>query len=171
MTRIEDLFTAQEYRRAPEAAAWDPFAQDDVLHDTQLLDARVCPTANRAALLFDMRTASYFPTGNAALVVVRGLQAFHWTGAAQSLPLMAFSVMSSRMSAVSGGGLRMDLEFFPDGEFSVSGERADFYLLEVRGISEAPPNYVDSRLDEVRHALPWWDGDCTVLQSTSTNTG
>ncbi|MYW19935.1 hypothetical protein GT039_31265, partial [Streptomyces sp. SID2955] len=98
MTRIEDLFTAQEYRRAPEAAAWDPFAQDDVLHDTQLLDARVCPTANRAALLFDMRTASYFPTGNAALVVVRGLQAFHWTGAAQSLPLMAFSVMSSRIS-------------------------------------------------------------------------
>lgn len=168
VNRIENLFTSHEYRQAPGGISIDPLKEQDALEDTQLLDSRVCPTANRAALLFDMRTASHYPTGNAALLVIRGLRSFRWGGASQSQPLMAFSVVSSRPT-VSNGGLELDLEFFPDGEFSVRGDRWEFYLLEALGISEAPPSYPDNHLDQVLSGLPWWDSACTVLESCSTS--
>ncbi|TGN78024.1 hypothetical protein E5083_12545 [Streptomyces bauhiniae] len=76
MLRIEDLFTSEEHREAPQPADRDPLREPDALFDAQLLDARVCPTANRAALLFDTRTAEWFPDGNAALLVVHGLKSF-----------------------------------------------------------------------------------------------
>ncbi|WP_329127184.1 hypothetical protein [Streptomyces sp. NBC_01465] len=169
MTLIEKLFTSQDSYPATGPSSWDPLKEDDALEDVQFLDSRVCPTANRAALLFEMRTASHYPTGNAALLVVRGLQAFHWQGSPQSQNLMAFTVVSSRPARTPDNGLRLDLEFFPDGEFSVSGEHADFYLLEAPGITGAPPNYSGHHLDQVRNGLPWWDSPCTVLQSSTTS--
>ncbi|MFD9039310.1 MULTISPECIES: hypothetical protein [Streptomyces] len=169
MTLMDYFFTSQDYRPAPEVVDWDPLKEQDALQDAQLLDCRVCPTANRAALLFDMRTASYYPTGNSALLVVRGLRSFHWSGEPQQQKLMAFSVMSSRPSRVVDGGLRLELQFFPGGDQSVSGDHADFYLLEAHGIPEAPPIYPGHDLDQVRHDLPSWNSDCTVLQSTTTS--
>ncbi|MFD3442597.1 hypothetical protein ACFWU3_34490 [Streptomyces sp. NPDC058685] len=167
MTLIEDLFTSQDYHQALESIEWDPLRETDSLEDTQLLDSRLCPTANRAALLFDMRTAMYHPTGNAGLLVIRGLQSFHWSGAAQTLDLMAFTAVSSRPSAADGG-FRLGLDFFPDGNLSVSGEHADFYLLEAHALPEAPPNYTDRHLEQVRYGLPRWDSECTVLQSSTS---
>ncbi|GAA2312678.1 hypothetical protein GCM10010234_66730 [Streptomyces hawaiiensis] len=168
MTLVEELFTSQDYRRAPEPIGWDPLKEPDALDDAQLLDCRVCPTANRAALLFDMRGALFYPTGNSALLVVRGLQSFHWSGATQEQKLMAFSVTSSRPSGADADRFLLELEFFPDGESSVSGASADFYLLDAHGISEAPPSYPGHDLDQVRHDLPSWNSDCTLLQSATT---
>ncbi|MGW0362509.1 hypothetical protein [Streptomyces sp. NPDC002990] len=169
MTIVENLFTSQDYHQAPEPIGWDPLKEQDALDEAQLLDCRVCPTANRAALLFEMRSALQYRTGNAALLVVRGLQSFHWSGAPQQHKLMAFTVSSSRPSRTTDGGFRMELEFFPDGKQSVSGDRADFYLLEAHGIPEGPPNYLGRDLDQVRHELPWWNSDCTVLQSSTSS--
>ncbi|WP_185993053.1 hypothetical protein [Streptomyces sp. 130] len=169
MRRVENLFTSQEFSSTSEAIDWDPFKEDDALEDAQLLDSRVCPTANRAALLFDMRTASYYPSGNSALLVVRGLRSFHWSGMPQSQKLMAFTAVSSRPHEIANEGFRLELEFFPDGILSVSGERADFYLLEAHDLPEAPPSYPDLVLDQVRHGLPWWDSACTVLASSSAS--
>ncbi|MFC9133479.1 hypothetical protein ACFT4A_42495 [Streptomyces sp. NPDC057099] len=168
MTLVEELFTSQDYRRAPEPIGWDPLKEPDALDDAQLLDCRVCPTANRAALLFDMRGALFYPTGNSALLVVRGVQSFHWSGAPQENKLMAFSVTSSRPSGADAEGFRLELEFFPDGEVAVSGVSADFYLLDAHGISEAPPSYPGHELDQVRHDLPSWTSGCTLLQSATT---
>ncbi|MFF8679378.1 hypothetical protein ACF07F_15855 [Streptomyces sp. NPDC015237] len=165
---MEDLFTSQNYSPASEPVGWDPLREQDALQDAQLLDCRVCPTANRAALLFDMRTASYYPTGNSALLVVSGLQSFHWSGSSQQQKLMAFSVTSSRVFGSTGDGWRVDLEFFPDGTHYVRGKHADFYLLEAHGIPEAPPGYPGRELDQVRHELPSWNSDCTVLESATT---
>ncbi|MEV6439829.1 hypothetical protein [Streptomyces anulatus] len=169
MTSIEEIFTRQDPFRSSEPIVCDPFTQDDALFDTQLLDCRVCPTSNRAALLLDMRTAEWFPMGNAAILVVHGLQSFHWAGSSTGQPLMAFSVQDSKPS-VAAGRFRLDLEFFPDGNLSVVGGRADFYLLEVHGIPQAPPNYTERNLDQVRYGLPWWNSPCTMLQSSTTGT-
>ncbi|WNZ09096.1 hypothetical protein [Streptomyces sp. 11x1] len=167
MILMDNIFTSQYYRPAAESVGWDPLKEPDALEDAQLLDCRVCPTVNRAALLFEMRTASYYPTGNSALLVVRGLRSFQWSGSPQRQKLMAFSVISSRPSHVVDGGLRLDFQFFPDGDLSFGGECMEFYLLEVHGISEAPPSYPGNDLDQVCRDLPSWNSECTVLQSSS----
>lgn len=169
MTLIEDIFTRQCNYQPSEPIDCDPFTEDDALFDAQLLDCRVCPTSNRSALLFEMRTAERFPRGNASLLIVHGLQSFHWDGTSTGRPLMAYSVQEYKESVVAGGEVRLDLGFFPDGDLTLVGVRADFYLLEVPGIPKAPPNYSERNLGQVRDGLPWWDSSCTVLQSCTTN--
>lgn len=169
MTHIEDIFTRQDHYQPSDPIDCNPFTADDALFDTQLLDCRVCPTANRAALLFEMRTAECFPKGNAAVLVVHGLQSFRWDGILTDRSLTAFSVQEYKPSVVAGTGVRLDLGFFPHGDLSVAGDRADFHLLEVPSIPQAPPNYSERNLGQVRDGLPWWDSSCTVLQSCTTS--
>ncbi|MEU2777243.1 hypothetical protein ABZ646_31185 [Streptomyces sp. NPDC007162] len=169
MTLIEDIFTRQDRYEPAGPIDSDPFRDDDALFDAQLLDCRVCPTSNRAALLFEMRTAEQFLSGNGAVLIVHGLQSFHWDGSATHRPLMAFSVQEYKPSLNADCGVRLNLGFFPDGDLSVAGDRADFYLLEVSGIPQAPPNYSQRNLGQVRDGLPWWDSPCTVLQSSTTS--
>ncbi|MFD8917650.1 hypothetical protein ACFV0Y_07510 [Streptomyces sp. NPDC059569] len=169
MKLIEDIFTRQDRYQPSEPIDRDPFTEDDALFDTQLLDCRVCPTTNRAALLFEMRTAEWFPKGNSAILVVHGLQSFRWDGAPTRRPLMAFSVQEYKPSVDADGGVRLGLGFFPDGDLTVAGDRADFYLLEVPGIPQAPPNYSEQNLGQVRDGLPGWDSPCVILQSCTTS--
>ncbi|BBC29434.1 hypothetical protein SGFS_007280 [Streptomyces graminofaciens] len=62
----------------------------------------------------------------------------------------------------------MDLGLFPDGRLSLTGAAADFHLLDAEGIPDAPPDYSERRLSEVRGDLPWWDSECTVLKAATT---
>ncbi|MFI9048992.1 hypothetical protein [Streptomyces sp. NPDC053427] len=62
----------------------------------------------------------------------------------------------------------MDIGLCPDGELSVVGKGADFHLLEVAALPDAPPLFTDRHLGEVRQGLPWWDSECAVLQSSTT---
>ncbi|MFJ5309770.1 hypothetical protein [Streptomyces sp. NPDC088350] len=169
MTLIEDIFARQNHYHPAEPVDCDPFREDDALLDAQLLDCRVCPTSNRAALLFEMRTAEQFSRGNGAILVVHGLQSFHWDGAPMHRPLTAFSVQEYKPSVTADNGVRLNLGFFPDGALSVAGDRADFHLLEVPGIPQAPPNYSQRNLGQVVDRLPWWGSACTVLQSSTTS--
>ncbi|WP_055600110.1 hypothetical protein [Streptomyces aureus] len=164
---MEDLYSLQHYRRALETVECDPLTRSDALHDVQLLEARVGPTVNQAALLFDMRTASFFPSGNAALIVFRGLRSLRWDGMPQDSKLMAFTVTSSRPRVAPTGEISFEMDFFPDGNLAVSGDCADFYLLQVEGIPEAPPLYLERSLEHVRSDLPSWDSQCEVLQSST----
>jgi hypothetical protein len=72
-------FHQRRGRRSPGPVGWDPLRETDALQEACLLDCRVCPLTGRAGLLLDMRTALQYRTGNAALLVVRGLRSFRWS--------------------------------------------------------------------------------------------
>jgi hypothetical protein len=168
MTSIEDLFAGMTDAASARPIDWDPLREPDALQEVGLLDCRMCPLTGRAGLLLDMRSALQYRTGNAALLVVRGLASFQWNEEPLERDLLSFAIMSSTPAAARRGW-RMDLGLIPDGELSVTGRGADFHLLEVEGIPGAPPDYTERRLNEVREGLPWWDSDCTVLQFATTS--
>ena len=167
MTRVEDLFTGAADGASADPIDWDPMQESDALQEVGLLDCRMCPLTGRAGLLLDMRTALQYRTGNAALLVVRGLHSFQWSEEPFERTLTAFTIMSSA-PATSRRLWQMRIGLFPDGELSVSGKAADFHLLDVDGTLEAPPDYSERTLNEVRKDLPWWGSECTVLQSSNT---
>jgi hypothetical protein len=152
---------------APDAVEADPLRDVDALREAQLLDSRVYPLTATAALLIELRTSLQFDAGNSALLVVRGLRSFRWNSSAVPLPLMALSVMSS-MPECSGDSFRTSIGFFPEAELIVLGDAADFYVLEVEGIGEVPPDYSDGSLTNVQNALPSWSSECSLLQSSSS---
>ncbi|MEU3954449.1 hypothetical protein AB0F45_19360 [Streptomyces achromogenes] len=168
MTRIEDLFISGADGASSDPIGWDPLREPDALQEAGLLDCRVSPLTGRAGLLLDMRTALQYRTANAALLVVRGLRSFRWSEEALERDLLNFAVMSSAPTGVKRMW-RIDLGLFPDGELSIEGMAADFFLLDAQGVPEAPPSYPGHRLDQVRHGLPWWESVCTVLESSNTS--
>ncbi|MFD4539041.1 hypothetical protein [Streptomyces bauhiniae] len=168
MTRIEDLFISSANDGSAQPISWDALREPDALQEASLLDCRVCPLTGRAGLLLDMRTALQYRTGNAALLIVRGLRSFQWSEEAFERELLPFAVMTSAPT-VAKRMWRMDLGLFPDGELSVEGKAADFFLLDAHGIPEAPPSYSDHHLAQVKSDLPWWESACTVLESSSTS--
>ncbi|MFD5543930.1 hypothetical protein ACFWIJ_40560 [Streptomyces sp. NPDC127079] len=131
MTYIDALFTGAEGGTPADPVDWDPLREPDALQEVGLLDCAVSPHTGRAGLLLDMRTALQYRTGNAALLVVRGLQSFQWSEEPLERTLIAFAIMSST-PATSRGIWQIRMGLFPDGQLFVSGKAADFHLLEVR---------------------------------------
>lgn len=166
MAVIEDLFIQEANGTLGNPIDWDPLQEPNALQEVGLLDCRVCPLTGRAGLLLDMRTALQYRTGNAALLTISGLRSFQWREVPPALELMSFTIMSSTPLA-SNGVCRMDIGLHPDGQLSISGGQAGFYLLEASGLPEGLPDYTDRSLGEVRRYLPWWNSECVVLESST----
>ena len=148
--------------REPEM---DPLREVDALQEAQLLDARVWPLTSTAGLLFELRTALQFDEGNAALLVVRGLRDFQWKASSVPSILSALTVVSSTPGMEDDlFGLR--LGFFPDAMSNVRGLGGEFYVLNVLGIGEAPPDYSGGDEKLVQSALPNWASRCSLFQAS-----
>ncbi|MFG3350341.1 hypothetical protein ACGF1Z_35520 [Streptomyces sp. NPDC048018] len=165
MISINDLVHARPYPEVLGSVEVDPLQEADALQEAQLLDSRVCHLTSTAALLFELRTSLQFEVGNSALLVVRGLRSFDWKSPTQQFPLAALTVVSSAADRL-GTFHRARLEFFPEAHLAVAGDVAEFYVLEVEGIGDVPPDYLSGDLKEVQGALPSWSSACNLLQAS-----
>ncbi|MEK2479128.1 hypothetical protein [Streptomyces noursei] len=137
----------------------------DALQEAQLLGSRVCHLTSTAALLFELRTSLQFEEGNSALLVFRGLRSFDWSLPIKQAPLAALTVASS-VPGQLGESFYVRFEFFPEAYLSVVGDLAEFYVLELEGIGEVPPDYSSMELTQVQDALPSWSSACSLLQAS-----
>ncbi|NUK85147.1 hypothetical protein [Streptomyces lunaelactis] len=167
MISINDLVKARLYSSALDSAESDPLREEDALQEAQLLDSRVCQLTSTAALLFELRTSLQFEVGNAALLVVRGLHSFGWNSPAAQGPLAALTVVSSVPDRLNDS-FRARFEFFPGAQLGVVGDLAEFYVLEVEGVGDVPPDYSSMDLKQVQDALPSWSSVCSLLQASSS---
>ncbi|WP_411112302.1 hypothetical protein [Streptomyces sp. c-19] len=139
----------------------------DALQESQLLDSRLCHLTSTAALLFELRTSLQFEVGNAALLVVRGVNSFMWNSPTAQVPLTALTVISSVPDRVNGS-FRARFGFFPGAHLEVVGDLAEFFVLAVEGIGDVPPDYSDVDLRHVQDGLPSWCSACIPLQASSS---
>ncbi|WP_261719709.1 hypothetical protein [Streptomyces sp. FZ201] len=165
MTLVKDLVHARPYPESLGSVDMDPFREADALQEAQLLDSRVCHLTATAALLFELRTSLQFEEGNAALLVVRGLRSFGWKSPGKQVPLAALTVVASAAER-EDDSLRASFEFFPEARLVVEGDLAEFYVLEVEGIGDVPPDYSSGDLKTVQGALPSWSSACSLLQAS-----
>jgi hypothetical protein len=165
MISINDLVHARSYPEVIGSVEVDPLREADALQEAQLLDSRVCHLTSTAALLFELRTSLQFEVGNSALIVVRGLRSFDWKPPTKQFPLAALTVVSSTADRL-GDSHRARFEFFPEAHLAVSGDLAEFYVLEVEGIGDVPPDYSSGDLKKVQGALPSWSSACNLLQAS-----
>ncbi|MFD4524186.1 hypothetical protein ACFWP7_09745 [Streptomyces sp. NPDC058470] len=163
MISINDLVQTRPYSAVRDSIEVDPLREVDALQEAQLLDSRVCNLTSTAALLFELRTSLQFEVGNSALLVVRGLRSFDWKSSAKHVPLTALTVVSSVPDRL-GESFCARFAFFPDAHLAVAGDLAEFYVLELEGIGDVPPDYSNADLKQVQDALPSWSSACSLLQ-------
>jgi hypothetical protein len=163
---IQELLERSQNSISAAAPEMDPLRDVDALREGQLLDFRVVALGSVAALLFELRTSLYFGEGNAGLLVIRGLQELRWYSAPARTPLIAFTVVTSSVSMGDAGLLKIENGFFPEARINIQGREAEFYVVEVPGIGEAPPDYSEGSFEGIKDSLPLWSSTCSLVQAS-----
>jgi hypothetical protein len=143
----------------------DPFTNESALDDAQVLDLRYDGVNGIAGVLLELRVAMGFTEGNAALLVARGVEALTWRSeiVEHRIARHVGPVVAER----GGPGVRLSLNLGQSASVAIMARRAAFYVLEVAGIGDAPPDYGQNDEAAVQAGLPQWTSECQVLQGTS----
>lgn len=163
---VEELLREPRIHADSAAAEVDPLLERDALQETQLLDVRVHSLSSAVGLLFELRTALQFEAGGAGVLVVRGLREFHWRAAPVESRLTAWTVVGSEPKREAGTfSLKMDC--YPQAALQLCGASAEFYVIDVPGIGETPPDYTDADERTIESKLVGWSAPFSLLQATS----
>jgi hypothetical protein len=152
---IEDLLqspTRREFGAAPEAnALLDP----DALQEAALLDIRLNLVASSAWFLFDCRGALQIRAGNTAVLAVQGVRSLRWQG--QSRGPRTWHAVLGWTPRIVNNGLLLRADMSPGGQLEVLGTTGEFYVGDVAGGDDPPPNFISASDAEVRAGLAQWN--------------
>ncbi|MBS2966411.1 hypothetical protein KGA66_25440 [Actinocrinis puniceicyclus] len=165
MIAVEDILWAPiDVLKTPSPDV-DPLIDSDALQEAQLLDLRIHALSSTVGLLFELRTALQFEDGNAAVLVMRGSRQVSWRASGRDGERTAWSVVGS-VTHLRSGLLNLDIRLSPSASIEILGASAEFYVIDVPEIGEAPPDYCSEREEHIRNGLPSWDSPFTLLQAS-----
>ncbi|MFF7155365.1 hypothetical protein [Streptomyces sp. NPDC008139] len=165
MIAVEDLLWAPGRVSGVPGPEMDPLVERDALQEAQVLDLRVHALTSTVGLLFELRTALQFEYGNAAVLILRGVQEANWRALQRSGEKTAWSVVGSEMRSGSGL-LELSIMLSPRASIDIRGTSAEFYVLDVPDIGEVPPDYCSDGEGRIRSGLSGGGLAFTVLQSS-----
>jgi hypothetical protein len=142
----------------------DPFSMEDGLQEAQVLDIRLDTLTGVAAILLELRLALHIRGSNTGLIVAHGVRELVWSAPARDTPLTAWSVGSSRCVR-DEGILRMNLTMWPHpgAQLLLSAEAATFFVGDVPGLSESPPDYTEMSPGEGDGEIAGWESEFVVV--------
>jgi len=151
----------REFAAAPEA---DALVEAGALQEAALLDIRLNMVTSSAWLLFDCRGALQIEMGNTAVVVVRDVQSVQWSGGSRG-PRTWRAVLGWTPRIVDGS-LSLTADVSPGGLLEVVGKAGEFYVGDVPGCDDAPPDFVSASDAEVRSGLAQWSSEFELVHAS-----
>jgi len=157
--KIDDLLRLdQSLRKYAALPEMDPLTEDDALQEAQVLDVRFDALAGVIAILFELRQALQLQEASTGVLVARGVRELGWTGPERDTALTAWSVGSSVPSAKDRlFGLSLVLWPHPGARLMLTAESAAFFVGDVPGLSEAPPDYSQGDRRALDSEVAGWD--------------
>ncbi|MFJ4409569.1 hypothetical protein [Streptomyces sp. NPDC088910] len=151
MSAVEDLLWVPGRVSGVLGPDMDPLVERDALQEAQVHDLRVHALTSTVGLLFELRTALQFEYGNAAVLILRGVQEANWRALQRGGEKTAWSVVGSEMRSGSGL-LELSIMLSPSASIDIRGTSAEFYVLDVPDIGEVPPDYCSGGEGRIRSA-------------------
>jgi hypothetical protein len=152
--RIDELLDDPRRREQAAMPEADALTETDALQEAQLLDVRLDALRSTVWLLFDCRGALQIQMGNTAVIVAYGLHRLSWVGQPRGR-LTAWTVVRSTPVA-RDGVWSLSLGFVPSGGLELEADSSEFFVGNVPGCDEAPPNYTEKDDATIRAGLPGW---------------
>jgi hypothetical protein len=143
----------------------DALNEADALQECQLLDVGFDAVRGDLGLIFELRTALQLREGNTGLIVASGVLSLAWHAEHQSSELIARTVLDSKPTH-SVGQFHLSLGLWPRATFEFDAREAAFFVGNVRGLPDAPPDYVDGDYAAIRSALPSWNSPFDPVHAT-----
>lgn len=162
MMSVEDLLWAWPNLTAttPEM---DPLVEADALQEAQLLDLRVHALSSTVGLLFELRTALQLREGNAAVLAVHGVREFTWLAELRPSGFTAWNIVGSQPES-DGQTFSLALDCMPHSQLRLVAANAAFYVIDVPGLGEQPPDYSGDEA-VIKTRLASWGSPFSVVQA------
>ena len=132
--RLRDLVLLGAPDRQSSATVTDALREAHSMQEAELLSTYVDRLTSSAGLLIDCRSALDFPEGNTAVVVVRGMRSLLWSQDLAGPGNRGLAPSSCEWHVGSGSGSARR-RFH-----QITARAAEFFLGDVAGIGEAPPD-------------------------------
>ncbi|MGL5850618.1 MAG: hypothetical protein ACRCZD_07505, partial [Phycicoccus sp.] len=158
LMKLDDLLLLdQAHRSYASLPEMDPLTEEDALQEVQLVDVRFDALAGVLGVIFELRQAQQLREANTGVLVARGVRAVAWNAPSRDSPLTAWSVGSSVPRARDRlFELTLVLWPHPGAGLSLTAESAAFFVGDVAGLSEEPPDYSDRERAAVVGEVPCW---------------
>lgn len=156
--RLDDFLLSEgrrDYAAAPEA---DALTEDGALQEAALLDVRLDAVTGSAWFLFDCRGALQLESGNTAVLVLRSLRELQWevrpVGTRTWRAVTRWSVRSpgSHLLEVVAG-------IEPAATLRAVCAAGEFFVGDVPGCDDPPPDFLTASDDELRAGLQGWTSE------------
>ena len=145
----------------PEA---DALRQPDALQESALVDIRMDVVTSTASILLDCRGSLHVPEANTAVVVLLGADHGSW-----QLPRAGTfawqTVIDWRVREV-GDGIELSIGLLAGGDVILRAVRAEYFVGDVPGGDDAPPDFTTATHAEVRAGMAAWSSDFTPLAAS-----
>jgi len=138
----------------PEA---DALRQDDALQESALADFRMNFVESTAWILLDCRGSLHVPEANTAVLVLLGAHHASW-----QLPgtgTFAWqTIIDWKVSEVSGG-IELRIGLLAGGDVVVRAVRGEYFVGDVPGGDDAPPDFTTATHAQVRAGMAAWSSE------------
>jgi len=160
---LEELLVDPARRDFAAAAEANALVDTDALQEAALIEIRLSMVTSSAWLLFDCRGALQIEMGNTAVVVVSDVQDAHWSGGSLG-PRIWRSVLGWTPRTIKGM-LSLTADVSPGGHLKIVGKAGEFYVGDVPGGDEAPPDFVSASDAEIRSGLAGWSSEFELVHA------
>ena len=155
---IDEFLRSQERFDIQVPPETDPFLNEGALDEAYVLDIRFDALRSRAWILFDCRGALQVVTGNTAVLVVNEVQSFSWINYEALKPRQQRSILTWRPSSVDGDWT-LRVGFAPSSVLLIAGSGGEFFVGDIPGGDEPPPNFMTATEEEMRAGLAGWSSE------------
>lgn len=157
--RIDDLLLPDRALRVyVPLPDMDPLTEEDALQEAQVVGVRFDALAMVAGILFELRQALQLREANTGVLVAHGVRELAWAGPGRDTALTAWSVGSSVPRVEDRFfGLSLVMWPHPGARLSLTAESAAFFVGDVPGFPEAPPDYTVRDRGALGHEVACWD--------------
>lgn len=135
----------------------DALRQPDALQESALVDIRMNVVASTAWILLDCRGSLHVTEANTAVVVLRGADQGSW-----QLPRAGTfawqTVIDWKISEV-GSGMELSIGLLAGGDVVVRAARGEYFVGDVPGGDDAPPDFTTSTHAQVWAGMAGWSSE------------
>lgn len=159
--RIQDLLALdpalRDHAAKPEM---DLFTEDDALREAQVISLSFDAVAGVVAVIFELRTALQLREANTGVLVLHDVRRLSWSGQAPAVDLVAWTVGSSSASP-AGDAISLSLVMWPHpgARLDLEAGRGAFFVGDVPGLGEAPPDYSAGTREAVSEFVATWSSE------------
>ncbi len=135
----------------------DPFRDEYVLREAQVLDVRLNAVSGVVACLFELRQSLYFEDANTGVLVVQDSSRLEWEGFDRLGQLTAWSV-STMETEIRPRSVELTVHTFPapGGRLSISAGSGFFLAGTVANLTDAPPDYTSHTAEGLIGRIAGW---------------